>query len=194
MSAPDVRDAREAGFRTALLVVVVGLVVAWFALPREARSEPAYGDLPPGTPLRVVAHTIGLDAHVVPVAVSPDGVLDPPDDYRLVGWRRGSARPGAEQGQTVLTGHSVHTGGGSMNRVGRLRPGQKVDVVTGKGRMRYEVSRVRVLSHPQLARAAARLFGQGHGDGRLLLVSCTRWDGREYTSNVVVTAAALGTP
>ena len=93
MTAPDVRDARDAGFRTALLVVVVGLVVAWFAFPREARSDPAYGDLPPGTPLRVVAHTIGLDAHVVPVAVSPEGVLDPPDDYRLVGWWRGSARP-----------------------------------------------------------------------------------------------------
>ena len=82
-----------------------------------------------GAPQRIKIKAIGVDARVVPVSVGPDAVLDPPANYRQVGWWDASARPGASRGQTVVTGHTVHTGGGSMNQIDRLRPGQKVDVV-----------------------------------------------------------------
>jgi LPXTG-site transpeptidase (sortase) family protein len=137
---------------------------------------------------------IRVDARVVPVQVSSDAVLDPPRDYREVGWWDRSAEPGADSGQTVITGHTVHTGGGSMDHVGRLHHGQLVDVVTRSGTMRYAVSDVRVLSQAALARSAPRLFGQGHGAGRLVLVSCTDWNGSSYDSNVVVLARPLGVP
>ncbi|QWZ10591.1 class F sortase [Nocardioides panacis] len=130
----------------------------------------------------------------MPVQVSSDAVLDPPRDYRQVGWWDRSAEPGADSGQTVITGHTVHTGGGSMDHVGRLHAGQKVDVVTRAGTMRYAVSDVRVLSQAALARSAPRLFGQGRGAGRLVLVSCTDWNGGSYDSNVVVLARPLGVP
>jgi hypothetical protein len=81
-----------------------------------------------------------------------------------------------------------------MDRIGRLRPGQKVDVVTRRGTMRYRVQRVRVLSQAALARDAVRLFGQRGGSGRLVLVSCTGWNGSSYDSNVVVLASPLGVP
>jgi hypothetical protein len=60
--------------------------------------------------------------------------------------------------------------------------------------MRYAVSDVRVLSQAALARSAPRLFGQGRGAGRLVLVSCTGWNGSSYDSNVVVLARPLGVP
>ncbi len=191
--AGSVADARNAGMRTALLVVVLGLVAAWFLLPRS-EAGPAYGELDAAAPVRLKVAALHLDAAVVPVQVSDDGVLDPPADYREVGWWTGSAKPGAGSGQTVLTGHTVHTGGGSMDHIGRLRPGQKVDVVTRRGTMRYAVRRVRVFSTEAVARSAVRLFGQRGGEGRLVLISCTDWNGASYDSNVVVFGDPLGVP
>ena len=60
--------------------------------------------------------------------------------------------------------------------------------------MRYGVRRVQVLGQAALAKASVRLFGQRDGSGRLLLVSCTDWNGASYDSNVVVLAAPLGVP
>jgi LPXTG-site transpeptidase (sortase) family protein len=191
----SVADARDAGMRTALLVVVLGLVVAWFVMPRdEVAAGPSYGEMSAGAPVRLKIRALHVDAPVVPVEVSTDAVLDPPRDYREVGWWTGSAKPGAGTGQTVITGHTVHTGGGSMDHLRRLRPGQHVDVVTRRGTMRYAVRQVRVLSTGTVARRAARLFGQQGGEGRLVLVSCTDWNGSSYDSNVVVLGDPLGVP
>ena len=79
-------------------------------------------------------------------------------------------------------------------RRARLRPGQHVDVVTRRGTMRYAVRQVRVFSTATVARRAARLFGQRGGQGRLVLVSCTGWNGASYDSNVVVFGHPLGVP
>ena len=190
-----VADARNAGFRTALVVVALGLVAAWFVMPRsEVAAGPTYGELRAGAPIRLTIPALHVDAPVVPVEVSTDAVLDPPRDHRQVGWWTGSAEPGSGAGQTVITGHTVHTGGGSMDRLGRLRPGQHVDVVTRRGTMRYAVRQVRVFSTATVARRAARLFGQRGGQGRLVLVSCTGWNGASYDSNVVVFGHPLGVP
>ena len=46
-----VADARNAGLRTALLVVVLGLVAAWFFLPRsDVAAGPTYGEMAAGVP------------------------------------------------------------------------------------------------------------------------------------------------
>jgi hypothetical protein len=60
--------------------------------------------------------------------------------------------------------------------------------------MRYVVQRTSVYSHSRLASHAQELFGQDHGRGRLVLVTCTDWDGVEYERNVVVLAKPLGAP
>ena len=72
-------------------------------------AGPTYGEMAAGVPVRLKIKALRLDAAVVPVRVSTDAVLDPPSDYREVGWWTGSAEPGAGSGQTVLTGHTVHT-------------------------------------------------------------------------------------
>lgn len=188
------QDARAAGSRTGLLVVVVGLALAWFLMPHHAGPGPAYGEMSAGSPVRLKIRALQVNAPVVPIQVSSDAVLDPPRNYREVGWWDASAKPGADTGQTVITGHTVHTGGGSLDKIRSLRPGQLVDVVTRGGTMRYEVRRVHVFSKESLARHAVRLFGQRGGSGRLVLVSCTDWNGSTYDSNVVVFGDPLGVP
>lgn len=193
-SAVERTAATLSGLTTMLLVLAAGLVVGGFVLP-QAPDEPAYRPLgAPAAPIRLVVPSLHIDAPVVPISLSSDAVLEPPSDPQQVGWWDGSARPGAGRGQTVITGHTVHTGGGAMDHIGRLRPGRFVEVVTRRGTVRYRVDRVRVLGKARLARRAVALFGQRHHAGRLVLVTCTGWNGSYYPSNVVVFGHPLGVP
>jgi hypothetical protein len=53
---------------------------------------------------------------------------------------------------------------------------------------------VRVHDRRDLAARAVDLFGQGVGGGRLVIVSCTDWNGSSYDKTVVVVAEPLGEP
>jgi LPXTG-site transpeptidase (sortase) family protein len=194
-TAPAVRsrlDALLAALTTTLMVVGVGLV-GWGIVqpsPEPDRLSP-YTALTPGQPL---VRSKKINAPVVPIEVSSDAVLDPPSDPQQVGWWDASARPGSERGQTVITGHTVHTGGGAMDRVVELRRGDVVEVVTRKGTMRYRVSGHRELTRPEVADQAQALFGQDRGAGTLVLITCTDWNGSYYEKNVVITGRPLGQP
>ena len=55
-----VADARNAGLRTALLVVVIGLVAAWFFLPRsDVAAGPTSGEVAAGGPVRLKIKAAG---------------------------------------------------------------------------------------------------------------------------------------
>ncbi len=174
----------------AVVAGLAGLMLADGGDPERS----AYRSLPASAPVRLQIPAIGVDAPVVPIEVDSDAVLDPPDDPVQVGWWRRSAEPGAEGGQTVIAGHTVHTGGGSLDEVRSLRKGQTVDLATRRGTMRYRVRSVQVYDQPELADQADALFGQGAGSGRLVIVSCTDWNGSSYDNNVVVLAQPLGQP
>jgi LPXTG-site transpeptidase (sortase) family protein len=179
-----------------LLVAVVagGSVIGSFVVPgSNAATAPRYTAISPGAPVRLSMPRLKVTAPVVPIAMV-DRALDPPRDYHEVGWWSASAKPGAGEGQTVITGHTVHTGGASMNRLGDLRAGDLVDVISRRGTMEYVVRRSTVYSRADLAKRARELFGQDRGRGRLVLITCTDWDGREYQSNIVVLAQPLGAP
>jgi LPXTG-site transpeptidase (sortase) family protein len=175
-------------------VLAVGAVVGGLVVPgSDAADAPRYTALAPGAPVRLRMPRLHVTAPVVPIDLQ-GSTLDPPRDYREVGWWRSSARPGSGQGQTVITGHTVHTGGASMDTLGRLAAGDRVDVVTRRGTMRYVVRSTTVYSRREIAAHARDLFGQDHGRGRLLLITCTDWNGSTYDSNVVVVARPLGSP
>jgi LPXTG-site transpeptidase (sortase) family protein len=125
---------------------------------------------------------------VVPVHATDDTLI-PPSDPTHLGWWADGALPGAARGSALVTGHTVHTGGGALDDLEQLRPGDAVVVRTDRGRIHYEVDRVRVYSKGRIARDAERLFSQKVA-GRLVLITCEDWDGSRYLSNVVVTARA----
>lgn len=103
--------------------------------------------------------------------------------------------PGQTGGQSVMTGHSVHTGGGELDRLREVRAGERVDVRTSEGTVRYKIDRLVVWSYAEVAQRYRQLFEQRPEEkGRLVLITCTDWDGTKWNSNVIVFARQLGVP
>ena len=145
----------------------------------------------PGAPRRVVIERLGMDAPVVTIS-KLGSVLTPPADPQQLGWWSAGARTGAPRGSALVTGHTVHTGGGAMDNLERLRDGDRVTVYTDRGIIAYDVRSVEVFGKGSIARHAKRLFSQ-EVRGRLVLVTCEDWDGTRYLSNVVVMATPVRT-
>jgi LPXTG-site transpeptidase (sortase) family protein len=160
------------------------------ALPRTrlkpSPSSPSSPNPATGVPTRVAVPRLGIDVPVIPIAPE-GGVLVPPDNPRELGWYRYGARPGAFRGSAVITGHTVHTGGGALDELDDLRTGDTARVSTAKGTIGYRVSRVSILSKNQLAKRAQQVFSSTV-PGRLVLITCTDWNGQEYLSNTLVYA------
>ncbi len=187
-------DTRLGGFVVGLLVLCGAMIGVGILLPHDSASSAGYHQMAaPAKPVRLVVPALRIRAPIEPIEVR-DGVLDPPHNPSDVGWWRRSARAGAEQGQTVLTGHTVHTGGGVMDDLGKLHRGQLVKVVTRKGPMVYRTTRVVTWTKDELAQRSSGLFAQDHGGGRLVLITCSQWTGSYYKSNVVAFAEPLGVP
>jgi LPXTG-site transpeptidase (sortase) family protein len=130
--------------------------------------------------------SLGVSARVLGIRAS-GGALVPPSNPRLVGWWSDGARPGAAKGSAVITGHTVHDGGGAFDDLDQLTAGDAVMVTTERGTIDYVVSSVTVYRKRALAKQAAQVFDQTVS-GRLVLVTCEDWDGTAYLSNAVVIA------
>ena len=160
----------------------------------EAAEEPPPPPTPSGLPTssdspRLYVPAIGIDASVVPVPLKPGGVLDPPAAVEDVGWWDGSAEAGEDDGQTVMTGHTVHSGGGVMDDLDQLTGGERVRVTDSDGFVDYEVTEVVTWSKQELYDNAVETFGQDRHHGRLVLVTCEDWLGPgSFASNVIVFA------
>jgi LPXTG-site transpeptidase (sortase) family protein len=139
-----------------------------------------------GRPAKVVLPTLDVTAPVVPIG-APGRVLTPPGDPKTLGWWRDGAVPGAAHGGSLITGHTVHTGGGALDDLEQLRRGDPVTVRTSQGTIRYVVTATTVYRKATLAKDAERVFRQT-GPGRLVLITCEDWNGSTYLSNVVVFA------
>ena len=129
---------------------------------------------------------LGVDARVVPVR-AVGNVLVPPRDPQQLGWWADGALPGASRGSALVAGHTVHTGGGALDHLDELERGARVRVATAHGWVDYTVRGVEVYTKGITAKRSAQLFSQ-QAPGRLVLITCTDWDGTRYQSNVLVTA------
>lgn len=139
-----------------------------------------------GAPRAVAVRALGLEATVVPIR-SQGQLLVPPDDPTVLGWWSGGAVAGAARGSALVTGHTVHDGGGALDDLELVPVGSTIVVRTDRGPLRYRTTSVEVVGKEALARRAARLFSQD-APGRLVLVTCEDWNGTGYESNVVVLA------
>jgi LPXTG-site transpeptidase (sortase) family protein len=179
-----------------LLLLSAAMVVAGLVLPssqaeddaRGGRHRPVAAVRAIGQPDRLVLPSLGIRAPVAPIETSPDGVLTPPAEVDTVGWWQRSAEPGARKGQVLVTGHTVQQGDGAMDTVGRMKPGDPVLLRSGGSTASYRATDVVVYSRAEVAAKAHELFGQDRGRGRLVLVTCTDWNGADYESNIVVFA------
>lgn len=213
--ASDVRMRLAAGLLAlATVMVVVGLSLSTESSapssdvtpsPTPSLSQPRLQSVaappsltphpPAAAPAGVEDHTdalvvpsLDLTAPIIPIEMNKQGVLTPPADVDTVGWWQRSAEPGADQGQTLITGHSVRLGDGAMDRIGELDPGDRVRVRSDGRTVTYRATEVVVYSRAEVAAKAQELFGQDRRDGRLVLVTCTDWDGDTYRRNIIVFA------
>ena len=175
-------DTDPGGDRGAGRAVVVRLPTVPVAEATPTSPAPVPGVRPEG----VVVPALDVEAVVSPITLE-NGALTPPADPRQVGWWSQGARPGASTGSAVMTGHTVHTGGGAFDDLETLAPGDDVIVRSERGALTYDVVAVRVLGKGELARRSAEIFRQD-GPSRLVLITCEDWNGTTYLSNVVVTA------
>ncbi|TCN34571.1 LPXTG-site transpeptidase (sortase) family protein [Kribbella orskensis] len=132
---------------------------------------------------------LGVSAPVVPI-VAEAGSLTPPSNPQKLGWWSGGAEPGARRGSAVITGHTVHAGGGALDDLEQLRAGDSVSVTTSRGLLTYRVTGVTTYRKQALAGNADRVFDQDV-PGRLVLITCEDWNGKVYLSNVVVVAQRM---
>jgi LPXTG-site transpeptidase (sortase) family protein len=142
-----------------------------------------------GRPNRLLVPRLGVDAPVIGIGVV-DGVLLPPSDPQTLGWWSDGAKPGALRGGALITGHTVHSGGGAFDNLETLRRGDRVAVRTDKGLIRYAVTGVTVYRKQSLAKDAEKVFSQTV-PGRLVLITCEDWNGSGYDSNAIVFAQRI---
>ncbi|MFC0622566.1 class F sortase [Kribbella deserti] len=140
----------------------------------------------PGIPRQLLMPSLDVSARVVPIRAD-GGALTPPSNPRTVGWWSAGAKPGAQNGAAVITGHTVRAGGGAFDDLEDLRPGDRLAVTTNRGPIRYVVRDVVIYRKQALAKVAAKIFSQ-RIPGRLMLVTCEDWNGKVYLSNTVVSA------
>jgi LPXTG-site transpeptidase (sortase) family protein len=166
------------------------------AVPRPAPSASASSSPTrtsvaprPGRPTSIGIPQLGVTAPVVSIK-AVHAALTPPSDASTVGWWSGGAQPGAARGSAIITGHTVHNGGGAFDDLDQLVPGAVVQVATVRGPLRYKVMTVTTYRKATLAKRAAQVFDQGV-PGRLVLVTCEDWNGQIYLSNVVVVAVPM---
>jgi hypothetical protein len=157
----------------------------------EPAPAPAPRPVAPSSPTKLVVPALAVKAPVVDIDLSTDAVLEPPPDPDLVGWWTGSAEPGDTVGRVVVTGHTVSTGGGALDLLPDLAKGDKVVLVTETGRHRYRVTDNLFATYREVAEHAQDIFGQTEEspDGaRLILVTCTGFNGDFYEGNSIVVA------
>lgn len=129
---------------------------------------------------------LNVHADVVPLAME-DGTLTPPADASLMGWWKGGAKPGADAGSVLVVGHTLHNGGGVLDRLGEVNEGDEIIVRTKDEEFTYTVRSVRDLSKEQVAKRSKRLFDTD-GEPKLVVVTCDDWDGTSFQGNTVVVA------
>jgi LPXTG-site transpeptidase (sortase) family protein len=186
-----------------IALAVIGLaLVVWAVLPADSpvrriggsdtqESSDLEEDIPDTSadgPDEILVPSIKVKAPLISIELASDGVLTPPSDTDVVGWWDGSAEPGSGEGQTVMAGHTVSTGGGVLNDLPKIDVGAVIQVRDEGEITDYRATGVFKLTKEEVAAAADALFGQGSQGGRLVLVTCTDYHDGEYDSNVIVWA------
>ncbi|MER6131842.1 class F sortase [Streptomyces sp. NPDC001815] len=110
--------------------------------PAQARAgahvdRPAAAALPSSPPERIRIPSIGVDAPVMGLGLSPRGSLDVPPAARknLAGWYEAGTAPGA-RGSAIVAGHVDNTEGPAVFfRLGALEKGSTIEVRRRDGRV-----------------------------------------------------------
>jgi hypothetical protein len=163
-------------------------------LPQSAAAIPGAAHAFAGIPVRLHIARLGIDASIVPVALTPAGAMDVPGRADDVGWFSPGARPG-NGGNAVLTGHldTVANTPGVFWELHQLAEGDVIDIVDDRNAVHhFRVERQRVFPVDRMP--LPEIFGNASGS-LLQLITCDgAWQQshHRYDERLVVTARATG--
>ena len=185
---------------TGLFAVAAGLGQAtgftWPSMFRGQDKPPPreFPVLEPSRPTRLSIPSIGVSAPVLAVGLADDGTVDVPPlaRHNEAGWFDRGPTPG-QFGPAVIVGHAdTRTGPSVFFALGRLRPGQRIEVARRDRRIAvFEVTSVERFGKDDLP--VDRVYGD-FSRPALRLVTCGgQWRGGRtgYSDNVVVFAALV---
>lgn len=180
----------------AVVLAILATALLFFLIHhRSGAEQDPQGSAPAAvtpTGYRLVVKSLNISAPIVGIDMTPQRALNPPANPREVGWWRASAKPGSVNGQTIVAGHTVHTGGGQFDHLGSIKKGAQIKIVRKKRIEIYVATKVVTLTKQQVSEQAKKLFGQHRTHNRLVLITCGNWTGREYLTNVFVYAKPVG--
>ena len=182
--------SRTAAIATAVLTALMGVpgtvelahpnLVSTFGVVAEGHAPSRVGSV---ASRRLVIPKLDVDAGIIPVGITEAGQLAVGTSVRSVyRWRYGVAA--GQPGSAVLAGHTWSRGAGVFDRLGQLRPGDRVSV----GRARFRVTRVRRVTTMSAAEVQG-LFSD-RGRPRLVLITCGNRNNvtGEYRTRIIVNA------
>ncbi len=136
---------------------------------------------------------IGVHSRLLPLGIERDGTLAVPPLSRaqLAGWWDKGPTPG-QQGPAVIVGHvDTKKGPAVFYKLGRLRPGDAVDVTRKDGK----VAAFTVDSVEHVLKAhfpTRRVYGDLRFAGLRLITCGGEFKGHSYTSNIIVYGHLVG--
>ena len=153
-----------------------------------ARSAPVSLNIP----------AIGVRSPLLDLGLNPDGTVQVPsldDPDSKAGWYRNSPTPGA-LGPAIILGHidSKKYGPGVFYDLGRLQPGQEIDVTRADGTIAvFRIDGVR--SYPKDNFPSLQVYGNIDHAGLRLITCGGVFDPSKssYQSNIVVFASLVST-
>lgn len=156
-------------------------------------AEPAA--LEHSTPVRVKIRKIGVDANVMKLGIDDAGAVEVPplDEAEQAGWYEHGVTPG-EAGNALIIGHvdSYKIGPAVFFDLGRLRPGDTIDVVREDGSVaQFRVDGVMKVPKDELP--LDLVYGPNDQAGLRLVTCGGQFDKkkREYPANIIVLATLV---
>ena len=154
----------------------------------------AFPVLDPSRPVRLTIPSIRVDAPILDVGLAQDGTVDVPPlgRHNEAGWFDLGPTPG-QFGPALIVGHAdTRTGPSIFHELGRMRPGQKVEVLRRDNTIAvFEVNSVEHFGKSKLP--IQRVYGD-YSRPSLRLVTCGgTWLGgaQGYADNVIVFASLV---
>ena len=140
----------------------------------------------PNHPVRFVISSIGVNAPVQGVGMTPAGLMDVPKAYGVVGWYNKGMLPG-QKGPAVMVGHYAGGAGAVFDKLADIKDGDLITVTNGKGQsFTYKVTKKAEYAKDQVP--MNDLFKTGD-ESRLEIITCAgKWQAQNYDKRLVVSA------
>ncbi len=160
-------------------------------------TDPAKGlVLNPSVPVSLTIPALGVKSALLDLGLNPDGTVQVPsltDPDSKAGWYKNSPAPGSV-GPAIILGHidSKQYGPGVFYELGKLKPGQEVDVTRQDGTVAvFKVDGVR--SYPKNNFPTKDVYGNIDHAGLRLITCGGTFDPskRSYESNIVAYASLV---